>query len=129
MVERAAAVREDAEAKLIDNLIQQIQEYAGAGGRGTIGLSATIEALNEQKVHILLVQEGFKEPGAECPNCGLLIAERRDTCPACNEPVKPVENIVDSAIQKAFELGSNVEVATEYDKLKPIQWIGSIMYY
>jgi len=129
VVERAAAVREEAEAKLIDNLIQQIQEYAGAGGRGTIGLSATIEALNEQKVHILLVQEGFEEPGAECPNCGLLIAERRDTCPACNEPAKPVENIVDSAIQKAFELGSNVEVATEYDKLQPIQCIGSIMYY
>ena len=129
VVERAAAVREEAEAKLIDNLIQQIQEYAGAGGRGTIGLSATIEALNEQKVHILLVQEGFEEPGAECPHCGLLIAERRDTCPACNEPAKPVENIVDSAIQKAFELGSNVEVATEYAKLEPIQCIGSIMYY
>jgi peptide chain release factor subunit 1 len=129
VVERATALREEAEAQLIDNLIQQIQEYAGAGGRGTIGLSATIKALNEQKVHILLVQEGFEEPGAECPDCGLLIAERRDTCPACNEPMKPVENIVESAIQKAFELGSRVEVATEYGKLEPIQCIGSIMYY
>lgn len=129
VVERAAALREEAEARLIDNLVQQIQEYAGAGGRGTIGLTATIKALNEQKVHILLVQEGYEEPGSECPNCGLLIAERLETCPACNEPAKPVENIVESAIQKAFELGSQVEIASEDDKTEPIQRIGSILYY
>jgi hypothetical protein len=51
------------------------------------------------------------------------------TCPACNEPARRLENVIDAAIQKAMESGSTVEVATEYNKLEPIQCIGSVMYY
>ena len=123
------APADPAEARLIDDLLEKIQEYAGAGGRGTIGLADTVQALNEQKIHILLVQEGFSQPGTECRSCGMLFAEERADCPACGEPAEQVENVVDSAIQKALELGSAVEVATEFEKLEPIQCIGSIMYY
>lgn len=129
VVDEARKVREQAEDNLIDQLMQQVQEYAGAGGRGTIGLEDTLQALNEQKVHILLVQEGYSEPGGECQNCAMLMIDQPPTCPACGGPVRAVENVVDSAIQKAFDLGSQVEVATELDKLAPIQHIGSIMYY
>lgn len=129
IVEEARRVREEAEDHLIDDMISRVEEYAGAGGRGTMGLKETLQALNEQKVHILLVQQGFSHPGAVCPNCGLLMAEWVDPCPACNEKTEKVENVVDSAIQKAYELGSQVEVATEFEKLEPIGCIGSIMYY
>jgi peptide chain release factor subunit 1 len=133
VVERAKAVRDQAEARLIDNLMRQIEKYAGAGGRATVGLATTLDALNQQRVYILLVQEGYTESGFECPNCGLLIAEQAGpppvACPACSEPVRRVENIVGSAIQRAFELGSNVEVETERNKLEPIGYIGSITYY
>ena len=129
IVEQARQVRDEAQGRLVDERIEQIQEYAGANGRGTIGLEATLQALNEQKVHILLVQEGYSAPGSVCPNCGLLLASRPDTCPACSEHPTPVDDIVDNAIQKAYEDGSEVEVATEQGKLEPIQNIGSIMYY
>lgn len=129
VVEQAQEVREQAETQHIDNLMHQVQEYAGAGGRGTIGLKETLQALNEQKIHILVVQEGFRAPGAECPNCGLLTAEQVEDCPACGETLQQVDNVVDAAIQRALELGSTVEVATEFEKLEPIQFIGSIMYY
>jgi peptide chain release factor subunit 1 len=129
IVEAARQVREEAETRHIDQLIEQIQEYAGAGGRGSIGLKDTLQALNEQKVHIILVQEGYSEPGAECPSCGLLMGSQKETCSACGTETQTVENVVDAAIQRAMELGSIVEVATEIDKLQPIQCIGSIMYY
>jgi peptide subunit release factor 1 (eRF1) len=129
VVQKAREASEQQESQLIDRLMGQIQEFAGAGGRGTIGLSATLQALNEQKVHVLLVQEGYSEPGGECPNCGMLYAGDVQMCAADGETLQPVEDIVDSAIQKAFELGSRVEVATEYEKLNPIESIGSIMYY
>jgi peptide chain release factor subunit 1 len=122
-------LQEKTESRGIDDLIARIQEYAGASGRGTIGLRETLQALNEQKVHILLVQQGYSAPGAECRHCGLLVAEQVDTCPACNEPATPLENVVEAAIQKAFELGSVVEVATELGKLDAIQSVGSILYY
>lgn len=129
IVDEARRVREDAEQSHIDDLIARVQEYAGAGGRGTVGLEDTLRALNEQKVHILLVQAGYSTPGSVCPECGLLLAGEPKTCPACDAEPRRVDNIVDSAIQRAFELGSQTEVATEYEKLEPIGCIGSIMYY
>lgn len=129
VIDEARKVREEAEEHLIENLMKQVQEYAGAGGRGTIGLDHTLQALNEQKVHILLVQQGFSKPGSVCPDCGLLLSTQPDTCPACGGTVEKVDNVIDSAIQKAFESGSQVEIATSYEELEPIQCIGSIMYY
>jgi peptide chain release factor subunit 1 len=129
IVEEARHVREEAESHLIRDLIERIQEYAGAGGRGTIGLKDTLQAINEQKVHILLVQDGFQEPGTRCPDCGMLHAGDVDTCPACGGRTEQVDNIVDAAVQKSLELGSSVEVATELEVLEPIQCMGAVMYY
>lgn len=129
VVEKAREVAERAETELIDTLISQIQEYAGAGGRGTIGLDDTLQALNEQKVHILLVQDGYRHAGSICANCGILTARRTETCPGCGEGAEQVDNVVDAAVQRAYELGSTVEVALDQDKLEPVQNIASIMYY
>jgi peptide subunit release factor 1 (eRF1) len=129
IVEQARTVREQAESRYIDDLIGRIQEYAGAGGRGTIGIGNTIQALNEQKIHILLVQTGYTHPGAVCPSCGVVSHDQVERCPACREPATKVDDVVELMIQRALELGSEVEVATEQDKLAPIKSIGSILYY
>lgn len=128
IIEKARAVREANEEQLIGDLVDKIQEYAGAGGRGTIGLKDTLQALNEQKVHILLVQEDYSHPGSLC-TCGMLFPAQPATCPACGGTPEKLDNVVEGAIQKAYEFGSQVEIATEYQKLDPIQRIGSIMYY
>jgi peptide subunit release factor 1 (eRF1) len=129
VIEKAREVREEAESNLIDQLMNQAQELAGAGGRGTVGLQDTLGALNEQKVNILVVQEGYRQPGSVCLSCGMLYAEELEVCPACGEEAHKVEDVVEPAIQRGFELGSRVEVATEYEKLEPIGYIGSILYY
>jgi peptide chain release factor subunit 1 len=129
IVDQARAVAEGAEERRIDELLEQIQEFAGAGGRGTIGLKDTLQAINEQKVNVLLVQEGYSHSGSRCSACGLLMLEQKSTCDACNETPQPADNIVDEAIQQSLVLGAAVEVATEFEKLKPIQDIGATMYY
>lgn len=129
VLEKARELREQTELRTIAGEMRQVQEFAGAGGRGTIGLTDTLQALNEQKIHILLVQQGFSRPGAVCDGCGILMPEQVERCPACNEPARAVDNVVDAVIQRAMELGSVVEVATEFDELEPIGCIGSIMYY
>jgi peptide chain release factor subunit 1 len=129
IVERASELREEVENKHLDTLMEQVQEFAGAGGRGTIGLPATIDAINEQKVHILMVQENYSAPGAVCRNCDLLMTEQTTTCTACGGSAETVDDIVSPAIQRAFELGSTVEVATEPGKLDPVKSIAAILYY
>jgi peptide subunit release factor 1 (eRF1) len=129
VLDEARRVREEAESHLLDDLVNRIQEYAGAGGKGTIGLKETLQALNEQKVHILAVEQGAHAPGGVCPNCGFLTLGDSDTCPACSGQIEKVDNVVDLAIQRAMELGAKVEVATELEKLKPIENVGAVLYY
>jgi len=129
VIEKAEEIREQVESRHIDELVQQIQEFAGAHGRGAYGLEKTLEALNEQKIHILLLQQGLVHQGSECPNCGMLFTDQQGSCLACNEPTRAVDDVIDLAVQKALELGSTVEVATESEKLQPIESIGAILYY
>jgi peptide chain release factor subunit 1 len=129
ILQKARAVREEAESRYIDTLIGQIQEYAGADGRGAIGIGNTLQALNEQRVHILLVQQGYTHAGAICPSCGLLTPDQVESCPACGSRANAVDDVVELAVQKALELGSNVEIAIEPDKLAPIKYIGAVLYY
>jgi peptide chain release factor subunit 1 len=129
IVEKARELRDRVESTRIDRLMDQIKEFAGAGGRGTIGLASTVDALNQQRIHILLVQEGFQQPGAVCHSCGMIVAEPRARCPGCDGAAQQVDGVVDSVIQRALELGSTVEVATGQDQLVPIQSIGAVLYY
>jgi peptide chain release factor subunit 1 len=129
IVRKARELEDRVESEHIDRLMSQIEEFAGAGGRGAIGLADTVDALNEQKIHILLVQDGFTHPGALCPSCGFIMSEPRSSCPACGGPARPVDDVVDTVIQRALELGSTVEVATEPDRLEPIRCIGAVLYY
>lgn len=129
IVEQARELREEVESRHIDDLLHQIQEFAGAGGRGTIGLQATLQAINEQKVNILVLQEGYQHPGSKCGHCGLLAIEQRDACTACGQPTEPVNDIVAEAVQQCLVLGAAVEVATEDQQLESIQQIGAILYY
>jgi peptide subunit release factor 1 (eRF1) len=129
VVERAREVREQVEAGHLQALMNQVQEYAGAGGRGTIGLKETLGALNEQRVHILMFEQGLTVPGSVCTNCGMIYEGDLANCAACGGTVKSVPDVVDVAVQKAFELGSLVEVATEVGTFDPIQKIAAILYY
>jgi peptide subunit release factor 1 (eRF1) len=129
IVEKAHELRRRTEHEYLAHLMNQVKEYAGAGGRGTIGLKDTLQALNEQKVHILLVQENFSQPGRCCVECRMLLMHSGGECPGCGGQVVQLDNVVDAAVQRAIEDGSQVEVAIERDQLEPIDCIGSIMYY
>ena len=129
IAERAAEARARAEDRLIDRLVDRIREGLGPGGHAAAGLADTVEALNEKRVHILVFQDGFSHPGAECPNCGMLVAEPVDVCPTCEHGTRRVDNVVDSGVQRAIEQRAQVEVAVDRGQLDPIHSIGAILYY
>ena len=121
--------RASAEDRLIDRLVERVRAGLGPSGHAAAGLPDTIEALNEKRVHILLFQEGFSHPGTECPNCGLLVPEQVDICPACEHQTRRVDNVVDAAVQRAIEQRAQVEVGVEAGQLDSIDSIGALLYY
>ncbi len=107
---KAASVFQTYERAEEEALVARIAESAEAGGPGALGLTATLEALNEGRVHKLVVANGLTAAGAECPNCRLLLEQTGQPCPACGAATRDLPDVIERAVQRAYEENGGVEV-------------------
>jgi peptide chain release factor subunit 1 len=99
-LELTQRVERDAEQARIAQLME----------RGTIGLDATLSALQEGRVWIVLHADGFESRGTECPRCGALFpSDSTTSCRYCGERLRPLEDLVGRALERAGESGARVE--------------------
>jgi peptide chain release factor subunit 1 len=106
--------------------LDRLAEGVGRGGRGAAGLAAVLEALNEQRVEVLLVAEGFRSAGGRDPETGMLHAG--DHGPHDQE-LERCEDIVEPAIEKAIEQSAKVIRVRHHDDLGPLGGIGAVLRY
>jgi len=106
--------------------LDRLAEGVGRGGRGAAGLAAVLQALNEQRVEVLLVGEGFRSEGGRDPATGMLFAG--DHGPD-GQPLERCENIVEPAIEKAIEQSAKVIKVGHHDDLGPLGGIGAVLRY
>src|SRR3954469_11014929 len=70
-VQRAAAAKiAEHERKREREALDRLQEGISTGGRGAAGLEGVLEALNERRVEMLLLDPGYQASGCTCPQCG-----------------------------------------------------------
>jgi peptide subunit release factor 1 (eRF1) len=98
------------EREVEGRLVAELLELAGSGGRAVYGVSPTLEALWEGAVQKLVVADGLRLSGAECANCRRLEADSPAACPVCGGPLRPVEDLVERAVDRALEEDGAVEV-------------------
>jgi peptide chain release factor subunit 1 len=73
-----------------------------------LGLAATVAALNDGRVHELLVADSFTGTGGQCESCGRFIAGR-DRCAACDTEPVVVEDFREALVTRALDQGARVE--------------------
>jgi peptide chain release factor subunit 1 len=122
----AAAAIEDWTRRCERTALDRLTEGVGRGGRGAAGLAAVLEALNEQRVEILLVAEGFRSPGGRDEQTAMLYPG--DHGPEDQE-LERCENIVEPAIEKAIEQSAKVLQVSHHDDLGPLGGIGAVLRY
>jgi peptide subunit release factor 1 (eRF1) len=122
----AAKAIEDWSRRCERESLDRLAEGVGRGGRGAAGLAAVLQALNEQRVEILLVAEGFRSPGGRDTGTGMLHAG--DEGPDGRE-LERCENIVEPAIEKAIEQSAKVIKVRDHDDLGPLGGIGAVLRY
>src|SRR3954471_24112439 len=70
-VHRAAAAKiEEYERERDRAALDRLSEGLSKGSRAAAGLDDVLEALNERRVEILLLEPGYQVPGCTCPQCG-----------------------------------------------------------
>ena len=103
------------------NALDRLAEGVGRGERGAGGLPRVLDAINAQRVEILLVERGFSVPGFIGED-GLLYAA---TLPGAT----PCDDIVEKAIEKAIEQSAQVIGVRYHEDLGPLGKIGAVLRY
>jgi peptide chain release factor subunit 1 len=113
ILERTRELEHDFERAAEQRLVQELLETAGAGGRATVGVEPTLDALWLGEVQTLVVAGGLHVPGSECSNCGRLSAGTIASCPVCGSAVSAVHDLAHRAMGRVLEEAGRVEVVHE----------------
>jgi peptide subunit release factor 1 (eRF1) len=117
-------LRQGVEADLVGRLLAEVEK----GGRATSGLRECLKHLNQREVGQLVVTRFFASAGTSCPRCGLLFIDKV-ACPACARKTLPVLDVVDEAVQKAWEMQCGVRHITPPSRLDRYGKIGAFLRF
>jgi hypothetical protein len=109
--------------------LDALAERLGAGGRAAGGPEATLEALNERRVEVLLIERGVARRAGRCPSDGLLTLESEGACPADGTPLEPLDDLAEAAIEAALLQDAKVLVVDRYPDLGPHQGFAALLRF
>jgi peptide chain release factor subunit 1 len=109
--------------------LDRLADGLGAGARATAGREATISALNERRVEMLLLSGDFGGSGGRCPACGMLVAGGARRCPADGTEVVPVEHLREAVVQAAVVQDAEVMVITHYPDEAPREGVAALLRF
>jgi Bacterial archaeo-eukaryotic release factor family 10 len=104
-VARAAAeeVERQEEVNAVNELVGAITSRHAA-----LGLYDTTAAINDGRVHLLFVAEGFTAHGSECPTCERLVVGA-GACPQCGTATVAADDYGEAIVRHALAQGARIE--------------------
>ena len=108
--------------------LDRLDEGIGGGGRAAGGLDEVLAELAERRVERLLIEDGFRAPGAVCPSCGRLAAAP-GSCPIDGAAMEPRDDIVEEAIGVAIAQGASVATVGALARIGSHDSIGALLRY
>lgn len=112
------------------SIVSRVATSAAKGGQGVTGLADTLYALQQGRVHLLLVAEGFTSSGYACSGCGYGAADHSGKCPFCGlQGMQPVPDVVNRAIQRAIQTGARVNIVRQNEELAGLGNIAAELRY
>ncbi len=80
-------------------------------------------ALQEGRVHHLLVARNYHVEGRQCGSCRAVVIDNLGACPYCGQALGPAADAVDLAVHRAIECGAKVSLM---DNVGPLEQAGGI---
>jgi len=109
-------------------LLERWREEIGRNGRAAAGWEQTLEAASDERVELLLFQEGANRPAASCPHCGRVSAEG-GKCPLDGTSMERSDDGLDLAVHQTLIHGGTVWAVQHHRDLDPVEGIGALLRY
>lgn len=122
----AALAQAGAEAK---GAVERVVGEALRGGLGVLGPDDVVLALNEGRVHTLVIEDDFERTGWRCDNCRALgeDAESAERCPFCAGDVYVVHDLGEALVARALAEGGRVEVVAHTNRLHSYRGVAAFL--
>lgn len=125
-METGAKEMRQREMRLVDETVTA----AAKAGNAVVGLTDTLNAINEGRVQTLIFLTNFHSNGYHCIECNRLEVNKTDQlCQNCNGRTEAVEDVVDLAVSSVMRQGGEVEVLNDNSILQKAGSIAAILRY
>ncbi len=115
------------EQNIDEEMVADLLDAAGAGGRAALGFDHCLRAANQRGIDTLLLDVIDLTPGARCPECGLL-DDKAGACAACGSDMRVVPDLADALAEATRSDGGTVRYLTADTKLAP-QRVGAMLRF
>ena len=109
VLEASLKIEEEIERKREVELVEELITASEKQKQAVRGLDDTLLALQEWRVWQLVYADGFVPRGAQCTNCGALLAQESEACGYCGEAVRIVDDLIELAAARVTEMQGKVE--------------------
>jgi peptide chain release factor subunit 1 len=96
----------DDEAKIVDAMITAAMKR----DRAVLGISDTLEAIQEGRVYRLVVARDFRIEGQECSSCHVLLANGNRECAFCGGSLESAPDLINRASHRVLDMGGKVQL-------------------
>lgn len=127
--EHAYRVAQHAQKQQEADLLEQVITLARKGGAGALGLPDTLSALQQGRVHQLLVDPTLRQAGGQCGQCAAVVTETVAECPYCGGKLIPSQDVVNLAIHRAMDTGIKVSALESSPRLAEVGQIAAVLRY
>jgi peptide subunit release factor 1 (eRF1) len=124
----ATAVR-DHERRSEAQIVEEVVGESLRGGLAVLGPDDVVNALNQGRVHRLVLEEDFARAGWRCTNCDALgsNAEAAEVCPYCGGGLMVVHHLGEALVARTLGEGGAVEVVAHTNKLHSYRCVGAFL--
>jgi len=129
ILEKAINVGQAAEIQHEIQLVKKVVTSAAKGKAAVLGFDDTLHAVKEKRVQLLLIREGYREPGKRCQSCGYLTSSSMDTCPYCEGTLEEVSDIVEVAVRNVIRSAGDVEIIRRDQDISGFDQIGALLRF
>ncbi len=123
VVERVFEHERAAEAGEVEHAIGE----ALRGGLAVLGPEDVVLAVNERRVHRLILEEDFERSGWRCRNCGALGTTHDEVCSFCRGPLAFVEALGEELAGRVLAEDGEVEVVTHTNRLHSYAGVAALL--
>lgn len=128
IVEAAQAVLERHEREEERAAVERLLNRAASGGLAVVGMQQTLAAVNQGRVHQLIMHRDLHQTGWRCGDCNSIGEDTPSQCPACGSEVTAID-LGEAMVDGVLRLDGFVELIEPHPRLAAYEGVGALLRY